>query len=561
MLAVVVYAVTDSDAVANVCYLGVLGGASVGAWIGAERAPRGRRLVPRMIAAGVSLNALGEVLWVVLDAVGADTDVSIADPPWFASYVFLCGALWIVLSRSRRGRRVDLDFVIDVVTIAVVSVLIFWSVSVELIIADTSVSPLVRTVWAAYPIADALLLALVVRVLLSRSARAAVDASFAIGVCLWLAADIAYLQAPEDEMAVLMMQAAWMVAPVLIARAAWRAWDIEADASGSAGLGGWVPQMVIAVGPLLVPPALEIVADLRGEPDRPLQLFIGMAALIILAFVRTGRLLRSEERAHRELEVARDAALEASRAKSMFLANMSHEIRTPLTTVLATGEILEDTPLNAVQAKLLGKMHRSGEQLMSLVEGILDFSRVEAGLVELASVEFDLHTLIDDVADDYGPRAKQRGIRFEWDLDPRVPRTVVGDPRRLFQVITNLLDNALKFTPEGRVSLGIRPAEDGGNGVEFIEFVVGDTGIGIRKKDQTSLFESFHQVDGSATRRYGGSGLGLAICKELTELMGGSVTIDSQLGSGSTFVVRIPLSSAAGQATAQMSTLAASIDH
>ena len=535
-LAVVVYAATDSAAVENLCYFGLMGGASLGAWIGAARASRGRRLVPLLIAAGVTLTMLGDLLYSVVESLGLGTDVSVADAPWFASYVLLCAALWVVLGRSGSGSRLDLDLVIDAATIMVVTVLIFWSISVDSIIADDSVTPMVRVVWAAYPIADAVLLALVVRALLSRSARTAIGLPFALGVSLWLTADIAYLYAPEGETLLIMMDAAWMVAPVLIAHAAWRVRDVAADAAGSLAAGGWVAPLIIAVGPLIVPPALEIIADLRGEPDRPLRMFVGMAALIALAFVRTARLLRSEARAHHELEVARDAALEASRAKSMFLANMSHEIRTPLTTVLATGELLEDTPLNDVQHTLLAKMNRSGNLLMSLVEGVLDFSRVEAGQVNVRSVEFDLHTLVTDAADVLAPRACQAGIRFELDLDPEVPRTVLGDPTRLAQVVGNLLDNALKFTHQGGVRLVVRPA-----GGHHVELRVEDTGIGIREVDLASVFDTFRQVDGSTTRRYGGSGLGLAICKELTELMGGSLTVQSQFGAGSTFVTRIPL--------------------
>jgi len=237
-------------------------------------------------------------------------------------------------------------------------------------------------------------------------------------------------------------------------------------------------------------------------------------------------------------------ALEASLAKSTFLANMSDEIRTPLTTVLAASEMLEDTPLTDFQLDLLAKMHRSGDLLQTLVEGVLDFSRIEAGQLELASTTFDLHVLVAEAADAYVPRAADADIGFTWHLDSRVPRIMVGDPSRLFQVITNILENALKFTHHGHVSLVVRPAtgdgDDGGAG-DGLEFLVNDTGIGIREEDQDSVFESYKQVDGSTTRRYGGNGLGLAICKELTELMGGSITLQSQFGVGSTFVIRIPL--------------------
>ena len=142
------------------------------------------------------------------------------------------------------------------------------------------------------------------------------------------------------------------------------------------------------------------------------------------------------------------------------------------------------------------------------------------------------------------PRALVAGIGFQWHLDPCVPRTVVGDPGRLFQVLTNLLDNALKFTHQGHVTLTVRSARARDNSAgpgEAVEFTVADTGIGIQNEHQQSVFESFSQVDGSATRHYGGSGLGLAICRELTELMGGSITLRSQLGAGSTFMLRIPM--------------------
>ena len=269
-----------------------------------------------------------------------------------------------------------------------------------------------------------------------------------------------------------------------------------------------------------------------------MELLVGTVALITLAFVRTARLVRSEERAQRELEVARDVALEASRAKSMFLANMSHELRTPLTTVLASGELLEDTPLDDTQLLLLTKMNRSGEMLKTLVESILDFSAIEAGQLQLSTTTFDLHAAVADVADAYRARALQAGIRFKYHLDPQVPRYVVGDPDRLYQILTNLLANAVKFTHDGQVSLIVQVENDG------VEFVVSDTGIGIREEDQEAVFLSFHQVDGSTTRRYGGNGLGLAICKELTHQMGGTLTLQSQYGAGSTFVVRIPFATA-----------------
>lgn len=533
---VVVGAVADDAALANACYLTVMVGACVAAWLGVRRAGAGRRLVPALIAAGVSCSALGEVVWVALDAAGAGTDVSLADPLWFASYVLLAGALWVVLERSRPEGGTNAGFVLDAVTIVVVCLLVFWRMSVDSIVADTSLGVGVRVVWASYPIMDAVLLALVIRVLLSRSARAAIDAWFAVGVCLWLAADIAYLRWTDGGVAGSLMDAAWMTAAVLLSRAAWRVREVRPADDGDAA-GGWVAQMLIAVCPLLIPPGLELVADLRGEPDQPAQLFVGMTLVIALAFVRTGRLLRSEQRALRELEGARDDALAASEAKSTFLANISHEIRTPLTTILASAELLEDSALDGPQRTLVARMGRAGRQLRALVESILDFSRIESGNAELHSAQFALPALVADVIDAHRPHALSRHLRLECELGPEAPPVVVGDATRVFQVVSNLVDNALKFTESGEVRLVVRGDQDD----DWVDFVVCDTGIGIRAEDQELVFDSFRQVDGSTTRKVGGSGLGLAICRELIELMGGTLTVDSTLGRGSTFTARIPL--------------------
>lgn len=553
---VVVYGWVDPDGVpAAVAYVLVVTGTSVGAWIAAARAPRGQRVVPCLIALGVSLTSVGEAVWFTLDLVGARTDVSIADPFWFASYAALCAALWIVLARGpgRAGARVDLGFTLDLLTIVAVSVLLCWSFSLQSILTDSSLPPLVRVVSAAYPLADAILLALVVRVVVSSTARASLGVPLVTGACLWLVADVAYVLSFEGDVATTLTGVAWMVATVSLAIAAGRI-GTPPPHPGHLGHPGHpearsafrspAAQLTVALGPLAVPPALELARDLRGEPDRPLQLLAGTVVLIALAAVRTARLIRSEERARRQLEAARDAALEASLAKSMFLANVSHELRTPLTTVVGMGELLADTELDDFQSGLLRRLNRSGTRLRALVERTLDFSRIEAGRVELDTTEFDVHAMASDVAELYAPGAATAGVTFQWHVDPAVPRLVVGDPGRLFQVVTNLLDNALKFTEEGQVGLHLRVAACPAEGPEAgdqLELVVWDTGIGIAEQDLESVFESFTQVDDSMTRRYDGTGLGLAICRELTGLMGGTVTVQSTLGVGSTFIARIPV--------------------
>jgi len=253
--------------------------------------------------------------------------------------------------------------------------------------------------------------------------------------------------------------------------------------------------------------------------------------------VRTARLMRSEARAHREMQRARDAALEASHAKSMFLATMSHEIRTPPTLVLGVAELLAETPLDEEQRMLLTRMRRSGDVLAGLVDDVLDFSRIEAGRVDLTPVPVDLSGVVVHLLDTYAPRAARAGIRLEHGMHPDAPVTVVADRGRLLQVLGNLLDNATKFTQQGSVRLDVRPAADDPGTVEL---VVSDTGIGICAADLPTVFESFRQVDGSTTRRYGGTGLGLAICRQLVLAMGGDLAVTSEPGVGSTFVVRLP---------------------
>ena len=289
-----------------------------------------------------------------------------------------------------------------------------------------------------------------------------------------------------------------------------------------------------------------VVCDRSFEKEtfshEDVQVFEALAAHAGVA-VERARSVSELEALARELVDARDAALAASEAKSLFLANMSHEIRTPLTTVLATAELLEDTALDTSQLALLEKMNRQGSLLKSLVEQILDFSRIEAGEVVLASVPFDLHAMAADAADVYGDRATRAGLRFTCYVDPATPRVVVGDQGRLFQVLTNLLDNALKFTPQGSVDLHVSPAtaEEGRGASDQVQLVVTDTGIGIPEGSRTTIFEVFHQVDASATRRYEGTGLGLAICRQLVELMGGSISVGGRPGTGSVFTVLLPL--------------------
>lgn len=239
--------------------------------------------------------------------------------------------------------------------------------------------------------------------------------------------------------------------------------------------------------------------------------------------------------ANRALTEARDAALEASVAKSQFLANMSHEIRTPLNAILGMGDLLWETTLTAEQEKYVRVSRLAGENLLNLINDILDLSKVEAGQFSLNDIEFDLAEVVERTCEVLALRAHEKGIELSQYMAPDIPAMLIGDPARLRQIITNLVGNAVKFTETGEVVLQIKLGSIRENGTWELLFSVRDTGIGVPKDKLEHIFERFTQVDASDTRKHGGSGLGLAISKHLVELMGGRIWVESTLGAGSTF--------------------------
>ncbi len=257
---------------------------------------------------------------------------------------------------------------------------------------------------------------------------------------------------------------------------------------------------------------------------------------------REHELMRTRE----ELQRAHDAALSATQAKSEFLANMSHEIRTPMNGVIGMGNLLLDGPLDDQQRCRALTIKRSAESLLGIIDDILDFSKIESGKIDLELLDFDLGALMEDFASSMAFRAEEKGLELICPANPVQHAWFNGDPGRIRQILTNLVGNALKFTNQGEVSVGYEVAAEEDDRA-LLRFTVVDTGIGLSEAQQHLLFERFTQADGSTTRQYGGTGLGLSISKQLVELMGGEIGVESTPGEGSTFWFTLNLANAEAQ--------------
>jgi signal transduction histidine kinase/CheY-like chemotaxis protein len=497
------------------------------------------------VRVGWSAVALGAVLWcggaearpLWVNAGGASIDMAVDDVAAIGAMVAFSIALLVLLDKPKRNVA-RLRFVAEGLMIAASVLFAGWVTILPAAFAASSGRPLDDQIrLMAYPISDVLLVGVVVFAVtkLPQLARGSVLLLPGIGAIAALStATSAAGSASHARPGVVGMALA--LAFLAVAVSGVRTWQ-----AGGHPAPAKVDRARLL---LLTAPGLSILivvgTTLRQVMGKPVAVELGwitigvltLAVLLHVTVIAENQLLAGE------LSLARDEAIHASTLKSHFLANVSHEIRTPMNAVIGLTGLLLDTELDDDQQELALGVATSAEGLLGLIDSLLDFSKIEAERMELEEIDLDLTDLLDEVAMLVGDSARRKHIDLFAYCEPGMITQRRGDPVRLRQILLNLVNNAVKFTPEGSVTLRAMPAE---GQPDHVAFLVIDTGIGIPEADQVGLFEPFSQLDQSTTRNYGGTGLGLGIVRGLVDLQGGTIELASEVGVGTVFRVTLPM--------------------
>ena len=282
------------------------------------------------------------------------------------------------------------------------------------------------------------------------------------------------------------------------------------------------------------------IEELMIQGDKRLSVNTNLAPVVnskgsIIGLIGVSWDVTDQKRYQQELKQAKELAEEGVRVKSAFLNNMSHEIRTPLNAIIGMAEILKRTKTNQAQEEYINTLLHSGDELLALINDIFEYSAIETGKLKLQEIQFDMHAFLHDVKTEFEKIAKEKRLAFELKYNRELPQKLIGDKKHLHEILKNLIDNALKFTSHGFVSVSVTALKNRKGSDCMVQFTVKDSGIGINKQEKENLFTSFSQIDNSLTKQYQGTGLGLAISKKLTEMMGGEINFQSQPGQGSSF--------------------------